>query len=822
MRVTHRSLFDSMTANLQTAQSGITKIQGMISSGKKVELPSDDPVIYTQVNLINAEKQVNAQLNRNLERLKTYSSMYESVFNDVNEFLTQAKQHALTYADDTMDPASRETGAKAIEGIIEQLVTLGNTKLGNTHLFGGTKANQAPFELNPDYSVSYNVPLRAREPLKAYVDRGELDSSGVSGQDIFYDRSKVLYTNPSNSYGGDTFTSASYYAYVIDSSNDTLYLNGAPVTLDAGIYRGSELANEVQSKLGTQYYVTFDSASGRFAIENRTGRAAILNWSNSGATAATVLGYDRLNSTVADGSRDTSDVEAAGSSVIVKITQSGSSTGALQERARYRYSLDEGRTWSAQEMIVNFGGATSAEFVVDTTNNNLDENGFSVTLTAGAYTGSELATELETQLNTVQAGHTVTYDTTTRKFTITNATGNRVNLNWSKPEATAASLLGFNAEDTGVAEGNSTTSDVEAGLSMGTIMEVGHQVGPTTNQLVVSDGTNEYIVTLDIGAYDGVGLASEVQTQLNSSPLGAGLFTVSYDGVTNQFTIQNAGGGSYTLKWSSGNATAKKLLGFNSSDSALAAGASATSDFATDPRNMIYRDGPPVILSTGVYTAEGLAAEIETKLGTGFAVSYDSGSRQFTIVNNTGVPVTFNWSVSSTTLGAMLGFDNRDSIVANGGSDDSDFDAGMMLDGSNGANSTNNRLKIAFGYEGFLAADDSFEIRDLDIFGFLKNLKDSLEQNNTTCIRSAIQDLDLSLDVVGKNITRIGMFTSKIDTLTQENTNRDYLYTQLMAPMTDADLVELTTKLTTMMNSYQALLYSMAKMQNLSILDYLR
>jgi flagellar hook-associated protein 3 FlgL len=237
---------------------------------------------------------------------------------------------------------------------------------------------------------------------------------------------------------------------------------------------------------------------------------------------------------------------------------------------------------------------------------------------------------------------------------------------------------------------------------------------------------------------------------------------------------------------------------------------------------MIYRDGPPVILSTGVYTAEGLAAEIETKLGTGFAVSYDSGSRQFTIVNNTGVPVTFNWSVSSTTLAAMLGFDNRDSIVANGGSDDSDFDAGMMLDGSNGANSTNNRLKIAFGYEGFLAADDSFEIRDLDIFGFLKNLKDSLEQNNTTCIRSAIQDLDLSLDVVGKNITRIGMFTSKIDTLTQENTNRDYLYTQLMAPMTDADLVELTTKLTTMMNSYQALLYSMAKMQNLSILDYLR
>ena len=43
-----------------------------------------------------------------------------------------------------------------------------------------------------------------------------------------------------------------------------------------------------------------------------------------------------------------------------------------------------------------------------------------------------------------------------------------------------------------------------------------------------------------------------------------------------------------------------------------------------------------------------------------------------------------------------------------------------------------------------------------------------------------------------------------------------------LRPMTDADLTQLTTDLTTLMNSYQALLYSMAKMQNLSIMDYLK
>ena len=231
-------------------------------------------------------------------------------------------------------------------------------------------------------------------------------------------------------------------------------------------------------------------------------------------------------------------------------------------------------------------------------------------------------------------------------------------------------------------------------------MEVGYQVDPTTNQLVINDGSSDYTVSLDSGTYSGSDLAAEMQTQLNSTPLGPGLFTVSYDGGTKQFTIQNTGGAAYTLRWSSDSATAGRLLGFNPADTLLAVGASDTSDFATDPRNTIYRDGIAVTLDTGVYTGQGLAAEIQTKLGAGYRVSYDSGLRAFTVANNTGVPVTFNWSNSSATLAAMLGFDNRDSLVANGSSDVSDFDAGMLIDGTNGANSTNNRIKILFGPEG--------------------------------------------------------------------------------------------------------------------------
>jgi flagellar hook-associated protein 3 FlgL len=821
MRVTDGMRFALMRRNLGRAQSSIDRIQGMIASGKKVEKPSDDTVVYSRAVQIDAEKSVNGQLGRNLERMKTFGTMYESVFDNVQELLNKAKELALAHANDTVDATTRKNAAGEIRDIIEHLVTLGNTQLSNTYIFGGKRATEAPFELNPDYSVDYHVPYGSQETIDVYVDTAERDKMGFSGLGLFYDKNKVLYENPENSFTGDAYTNGNYYAFVVDSTNDTLYTNGFPVQLDHGVYRGSELARQIQEKLGEGYYATFESGTRRFVIENQVGGSVTFNWSNPGATAATLLGFDRLDSIVETGERDVSDVEAGSASFLVKMTQGGRTTGSLQQRARYRYSLDGGTTWSAEEMIVNAGRTNAEEYVVDSSNNALYLNGAPVTITAGTYTGADLAAEVQARLNAAVPGHTVTYDATTRKFTITNNGAVMSTLNWSKPEATAASLLGFQASDTGIATGASDVSDTEAGLSLGQIFEVGYQVDGTSNQLVVSDGVNDYTVALTTGLYDGATLAAQIQTQLNSTPLGPGLFAVSYNNATRQFTIQNTGAAAYTLRWSDSNSTGSTLLGFDATDTVLAAGASDVSDSATDPRDTIYKDGVAVTLDVGTYTGAGLADEIEGKLGAGFRVEYDAGVRRFAIHNDSGVPVAFNWAETNATVAAMLGFDVRDSIVANGSTDVSDFDAGMLVDGTNGANAVNNRIKIAFGTDGFLAADDSFEVKDLDIFAFLKNFQDALEGNSTTGIQAAVRDLDYSLDVVSKNITNVGMLTNKVDTLIQEKETRDYTYSQITSDMVDADLTQLTAEFNAMVNSYQALLYSMAKLQDLSIMKYM-
>ena len=66
-------------------------------------------------------------------------------------------------------------------------------------------------------------------------------------------------------------------------------------------------------------------------------------------------------------------------------------------------------------LLFKFNG----NFEITTSNQNLYVDALTITLTVGNYTAATLATHMQTQLNASSSGYTVTYSTTTYKFTIT-------------------------------------------------------------------------------------------------------------------------------------------------------------------------------------------------------------------------------------------------------------------------------------------------------------------------------------------------------------------------------------------------------------------
>jgi len=184
MRVTDKLRSEFSKKQISSLNEKIAVLQEQISSEKKVLHPSDDPVIYSRNVQMTSEKNLNTQYKRNLDRLNTFAGTYETVFGSMKDLLNTAKQLAVTQSSDQMDAASRKTAAIQIEGIIENLVTLGNTKVGNTYAFGGKKSDTAAFVLNDtDYSVTFQG---SDDVPEIYVDGSTKEKLGISGKSAFY------------------------------------------------------------------------------------------------------------------------------------------------------------------------------------------------------------------------------------------------------------------------------------------------------------------------------------------------------------------------------------------------------------------------------------------------------------------------------------------------------------------------------------------------------------------------------------------------------------------------------------------------------------
>ncbi|OPY73568.1 MAG: Flagellar hook-associated protein 3 [Syntrophorhabdus sp. PtaU1.Bin002] len=379
-------------------------------------------------------------------------------------------------------------------------------------------------------------------------------------------------------------------------------------------------------------------------------------------------------------------------------------------------------------------------------------------------------------------------------------------------------------------------------------------------------------VTLDEGTYTGARLAKEIQDELGTG------FVVTYNADTRKFTIQNNAGTDVTVNWSA--STARALLGFNPGSSTVAAsggkvesdndtgakrfeveivtggattgplagratyryridggawsaaipvstgGADSTADIEiTAGNNTIYRNGVAINIATGTYTGTALAAQIQTQLGAGYEVSYNASTRKFSIANNTGTPVTFNWSGSGgtpATAAGVLGFDTVDTVVADHGTDTSDFDAGMFIDNQGLTNTTNNRIKVLFGTTETLVAGDTFEIKDFSTFAVLKNLRDALELDNSRLTGKLLGKLGTAMDIAEENSAYIGFKMQRIEVLTEDNQARELRSAEIISNTIEADLAQLSAEYNTLSTMYQSLIYSMSKIQDLNILNYLK
>ncbi|MEO8633718.1 MAG: flagellar hook-associated protein FlgL [Gemmatimonadales bacterium] len=151
MRITNSLLQSRILRDLQGNLSSLSQAQSQISSGKRFEKVSEDPIAGASVMTSDRGLRGIGQYRRNSASARTRTDAEEAVLDQLTDLLTRAKQLAVQEGSATSTPTTRAGAKSEVDRIIEQVVSLGNTKVGSEYLFAGHLVSGPAFDAAGGY-----------------------------------------------------------------------------------------------------------------------------------------------------------------------------------------------------------------------------------------------------------------------------------------------------------------------------------------------------------------------------------------------------------------------------------------------------------------------------------------------------------------------------------------------------------------------------------------------------------------------------------------------------------------------------------------------
>lgn len=137
MRISDRMIQMNTMAGLRTNQARLAEAQRHAASGKRVERLSDDPVDAARALRIQGQLAGIDQFKRNGVSATTRLSTEETALKASRDVMSRARKLAIGISsDDPADP-TRAAALQELTFLKDQLVSLGNTRVGDERIFGG-------------------------------------------------------------------------------------------------------------------------------------------------------------------------------------------------------------------------------------------------------------------------------------------------------------------------------------------------------------------------------------------------------------------------------------------------------------------------------------------------------------------------------------------------------------------------------------------------------------------------------------------------------------------------------------------------------------
>jgi flagellar hook-associated protein 3 FlgL len=185
-RVTQGTLVRDFQASVARLQRELARVQAVVSSQRRLQAPSDDPVGAALATRLRGEAVRLEAVREGVDLGRAVLAAEDGALAQAHALLTRAREIAAQAASGTVSAADRQTAAVEVAELERALLALGNTAIAGRHVFGGLARGAPPFasldDPGFDPAAAYGGPA---EPFSVRAAADHLVRLTTPGDQVF-------------------------------------------------------------------------------------------------------------------------------------------------------------------------------------------------------------------------------------------------------------------------------------------------------------------------------------------------------------------------------------------------------------------------------------------------------------------------------------------------------------------------------------------------------------------------------------------------------------------------------------------------------------
>ena len=256
IRISSQQIFSGGINRLQELNTSLNNTQQQISSGKRVNKPSDDPVAAARILKLDQELSRVETYQRNVDLADNRLKQEESALSSSVDVIQRIRELTVQAGNGSLSPNDRRSISSELEERLGQLANIANTRdASGEYIFSGFQGSVQAFKQGPDGSWTYQGDEGQRV---LEIDDGVTVPISDNGKDIF-ERVPAAVTGEYVT-GATPGARISGVSVVSEGDLSSAYAGGFPddisIQIDAG---GNLIATDSQGGNPTVVPATYQS-----------------------------------------------------------------------------------------------------------------------------------------------------------------------------------------------------------------------------------------------------------------------------------------------------------------------------------------------------------------------------------------------------------------------------------------------------------------------------------------------------------------------------------------------------------------------------------